>query len=233
MVVQFRDGSRATPFGGSCPRCATEHKQTALMGRLAIPLRFQNCTVKSYVATTAEQQKARSAVIKFCQNIREHVDHGDWIVMAGNSGTGKTHLACAIAKVASAAGYSVLFTRVRPMIKRIRRTWKPGSTETEEDVIRKFTDIDLLIIDEVGVQTGTDNEHLELFDVLAERYEQMKSTILISNFPFFVDPEERKNGVRGLEDYLGSKVYDRCYESGSIVIPFTWESYRGHGEGGK
>ena len=229
IVVRTVDGATVTPFGGECPKCKAEKKQTAIMGRLAIPPRFRDCTVKSFHATNPEQQRARASVIEFCKDIRAHIEHGDWVVMAGNSGTGKTHLACAIAKVASAAGYSVLFTRVRPMIKRIRRTWRPGSVETEEEVIRKFTDLDLLILDEVGVQTGTDKEHLEFFDVLAERYENMKATILLSNFPFSVSQEDRKRGVRGLEDYLGSKVYDRCFEDGSIVIPFTWESHRGRG----
>ena len=76
-------------------------------------------------------------------------------------------------------------------------------------------DPDLLILDEVGVQFGTETEKNLLFDVLNERYEKRKSTLLLSNLPL--------NEVRA---YLGERVFDRMREDGGDVVTFGWESQR-------
>ena len=73
---------------------------------------------------------------------------------------------------------------------------------------------DLLILDEVGVQFGSDFEKQILFDVLNERYEKLKPSILLSNIP----------GDQ-LADYLGERVTDRLRENGGKMIGFDWDSY--------
>lgn len=72
------------------------------------------------------------------------------------------------------------------------------------------------MLDEVGVQFGSETEKLMLFDVLNERYEERRSTILLSNLDL--------NGVKG---FLGERVFDRIREDGGQYIPFDWESFRG------
>ncbi len=44
--------------------------------------------------------------------------------------------------------------------------WKPDCTESELDVIDRYASLNLLIVDEVGAQYGTDAEIKSLFDVL-------------------------------------------------------------------
>jgi DNA replication protein DnaC len=67
----------------------------------------------------------------------------------------------------------------------------------------------------VGVQFGSDTEKLMLFDILNERYERRRPTILMSNLP--------RDEVSA---YLGERVFDRLREDGGQFISFTWESYR-------
>lgn len=74
----------------------------------------------------------------------------------------------------------------------------------------------MLILDEVGVQFGSEAEKLILFDVLNERYERCKATILLSNLT-----------ATEVKDYLGERVMDRMREDGGKVVVFDWESYRG------
>jgi DNA replication protein DnaC len=57
-----------------------------------------------------------------------------------------------------------------------------------------------------------------LFDVLNARYANQRPTILIGNLT-----------ADELEEYLGERIMDRLLESGSAVVPFTWESYRRRG----
>jgi DNA replication protein DnaC len=75
---------------------------------------------------------------------------------------------------------------------------------------------DLLILDEVGVQFGSDTEKLLLFDVLNERYEQRKPTLLLSNL-----------ALDGVKAFLGERIYDRLREDGAEAVVFDWDSWRG------
>ncbi len=77
---------------------------------------------------------------------------------------------------------------------------------------------DLLILDEVGVQFGSDTEKLILFDVLNERYERRRPTILMTNLT-----------LEEVADFLGDRIIDRLREDGGEFIPFDWESHRGKG----
>ena len=54
-----------------------------------------------------------------------------------------------------------------------------------------------------------------LFDVLNERYEKLKPSILLSNIP-----------SEQLSDYLGERVTDRLRENKGRMIGFNWDSYR-------
>lgn len=215
------------PFACGCVRCAQERAQTERFGRVAIPRRYENARVADYKVSCEAQRVAKAEVVDFCRNIGARLQHGDSLIFFGGSGTGKTFLACAIARRAVAEGFSALFIKARALVSDIRSSWRKDSCLTEKDVIDRFVGVDLLIIDEVGAQFGTPGEALHLFDVIGERYAQMKSTILLSNFPLTVTPEEKAAGMKGISDYLGDAVFDRFREAGSRAVAFSWNSYRG------
>jgi len=101
-------------------------------------------------------------------------------------------------------------------IRRVKDSWSTESGENESQAVRAFTLPDLLILDEVGIQAGTEFEKNILFDLLNARYERRKPTILISNLE-----------IDEVREFLGERVFDRLREDGGEVIPFTWESHRG------
>ncbi|EJF3060091.1 ATP-binding protein, partial [Escherichia coli] len=72
-----------------------------------------------------------------------------------------------------------------------------------------------LIIDEVGVQFGSDAEKLIMFEIINTRYEYMKPTILISN-----------QSKDELSAFIGERVIDRMNDGGGCTLAFTWDSYR-------
>ena len=75
---------------------------------------------------------------------------------------------------------------------------------------------DLLIIDEIGVQFGSEFEKNLIFDILNERYENRRPTLLLSNLTV---PEVRA--------FLGERIYDRLKEDGGRCVSFDWQSHRG------
>lgn len=199
------------PIG--CIECEREHLISKKVGGALIPLRYQNKTIESFELKTEEQKKSFKIVKEFNDNLDESLSVGRCLILSGSPGTGKTHLACGIARNVALSGRSAMFTTVQKLIRRVRNSW---GTKEEQSTLDAFIDLDLLIIDEVGVQAGSDNEQHILFDVINSRYENERSTIIITNCD-----------INGIRRYLGDRIVDRFRENGGRLIQFAGKSYRG------
>lgn len=220
----------------SCPVCAEEkrikkeqeeakkaadEKKEILrrkMKRAGIPKRFLSRSLENYSANYPKQQHALALCKKYAENFSESLEQGSSIILTGNTGTGKTHLATAIANHIVKQNYSAYFCSVRECIGDIKDSWR-DKTVSEKEKIKQFAEFDLLILDEVGVQFDTDTEKMILFDVLNARYLDMKPTIIISNYPI----DDEGPSVKKL---LGDRVIDRFRENGGVAIQFDWPSFR-------
>lgn len=219
----------------SCPMCASEGCARAAakdarkekeqrdaewqqrLGRAGIPERFMACSFGGYVVEHEQQQQALDAAVAYADDWARVRAVGRGSIFLGNVGTGKTHLAVAIGKqVMHKHGASVLFISVQRAIRSIKDTWARGSAVSESQAVAVLTFPDLLILDEVGVQHGSDYERQVMFDVLNERYETRKPTLFLSN--------KTIDEVRAV---LGERVMDRLREDGATVVPFGWASSRG------
>jgi DNA replication protein DnaC len=181
-----------------------------LFKQAVIPPRFQSNTFESYIATSEEQQKAKSTLMEFSNNIKSNLKLGRNIILAGNPGTGKTHLSVSIAKMAINHSFTALFTTVGDMLDKINEAagWDKAK------VINNYGIPDLLILDEVT--SGFNNEEQKnVFKVINRRYEHIKSTIIQTN----LDIDE-------LKKVLGERIIDRLRENGGTILYFAWESHR-------
>lgn len=188
-----------------------------LMGDLNLPERFTGSSLDNYDTVTAEAARCLKLCKAYAAKWAERRKQGGGLVMCGQPGTGKNHLALAIAKhVITEHQHSALFTTALRISRAFKSTWGKSAERTEYDVIHAYTAPDLLIIDEVGVQFGSESEKLILFEVINTRYEQMKPTILISNLT-----------LEELTAFVGERVIDRMNDGGGCTLAFTWDSYRG------
>lgn len=187
------------------------------LGESCIPERFTDRTLNKFIASTPEQESALAFATAYADGFDEVIKTGRSALFVGNVGTGKTHLAAGIAlRLMRRDGRPVLFTTVMRAIRSVKDTWGGNGGKTETQAISALVFPDLLILDEVGVQFGSDTEKLILFDVLNERYEKRRPTLLLSNF-----------GVDEVQAYLGDRIFDRLREDGGEAVPFDWESQRG------
>lgn len=185
------------------------------LGEAGIPERFHNRTLENYTASNSGQRKALEFSTNYAESFGSEASMGRSAIFCGKPGTGKNHLATAIGMNLMMRGKCVGFTTVQRMVRRVKDSWRSDSKESESDIISILTWPDLLILDEIGVQFGTDFEKNLMFDILNTRYEKRKSTLLLSNL-----------SVNEVKVFLGERVYDRLREDGGVCIPFDWNSFR-------
>ena len=189
------------------------------LGQSGIPPRFQDRTLENFVAENEAQQKALTFAKSYADEFSEALKTGKSALFVGKPGTGKTHLAAGIGMNLLKKGHPVLFMTVMRAIRRVKDTWGKGREESETEAIAAMVEPHLLILDEVGVQFGSDFEKNLIFDIINERYENRLPTILMSNLP-----------TAEVRAYLGDRVFDRMKEDGGARIVFDWESHRGRQE---
>lgn len=228
-IVGLDLGDGQVRFIGGCPACAAEankardemlaneerwqreRKLRQLQATAGIPARFADRTLDNFRVNSDGQRKA----VAVCRRFLETDKPGVSLIFSGRPGTGKTHLACAIAGELVNQGRVAMFRTVRQAIRYIKQTYHRDCELTEGEAIQALTEADLLILDEVGVQLGSEHELLLLFEIINERYQQMRSTILLTN----LTGDE-------LTGYLGERMLDRFREGGAVVA-FDWPSHRG------
>ncbi len=193
----------------------SKDKQQALekkLSRAGIPERFRDKDFETF----DKPGTALDVCKRFADNFQTVKTKGANLILTGQPGTGKTHLAVSILKQVMESGETGFFVTVSEMLRAIRGTYSAASKTTEQEVFDYFINASLLVLDEVGVAIGDDEKRKALiFDVLNGRYNRMKPTVIIGN----LTPEE-------MEDYLGFRVWDRLMESNAPVIAFDWASYR-------
>jgi DNA replication protein DnaC len=191
---------------------AADDRHSEAIAQARIPARFVGRTFDNFVAETDDQRHALTVARDFAERFDFHAKRGAWLVLSGMPGTGKSHLAAAILQ--TVLSRHVRYMTCLDLIRSVRETWRRDSEKSESQVLAYLSGLDLLAIDEVGMQYGTDGEQTILFDVLDRRYRDVKPTILMTN-----------QDMDGLKSSLGDRTHDRLREVGRLVL-FEWPSYR-------
>jgi len=196
---------------GGCPVCLAERKASRLMSESNMPERFAGCTFDTYEATTPKQTRVLDVCRDYAENFGTYRKQGRCLIMCGNPGTGKNHLATAIFKALRANRFTALRVKASEYLDAY---WGKEFAERDEWLHGMFR-VDLLIIDEVEKASKTDNARNAMFRLIDGRYEAMLPTLVITN-------QSRAE----LVETLGDPGYDRLTEGGSQRLVFDWESRR-------
>lgn len=187
-----------------------------LLNDAGIARRFDSSEFKNYQPVNQDAAKNLSACQRYAENWPGVFAAGTGLVMTGSCGTGKNHLAVSMVKSVIRNHLArVEITDVMRLTRAVKSTWRNDSANTEEEVIGHYASLDLLIIDEVGVQFGSQSESVILQEIINARYESVLPTILISNLTF-----------AQLSDAIGERAVDRITNGGRNRLAFNWGSYR-------
>jgi len=145
----------------------------------------------------------------------QYIEEREAVILIGNPGTGKTHVATALAIEACHRGYHVRFFRVTELVTQLMEA------REERQLLRmkaQLARLDLIVLDELGYVPASKLGAELLFDVVSTAYER-QSLIVTTNLPFGQWTE-----VLGSERLTGAvldRLTHRCH-----ILEATGESYR-------
>lgn len=143
-------------------------------------------------------------------------DEATNVVLIGNPGTGKTHLAIAIAYSVAIRRNSVYFIKFNKLITILRNSYNEGTFERK---VKQFFKYKLLIIDEVGFNEISQLDAKLFFQLIDLRYTK-RSTIFTSNLTFDKWPT-----ILGNDEMITKAILDRILHF-SYLFNITGPSYR-------
>ena len=106
-----------------------------------------------------------------------------WLVLTGNSGSGKTHIAAAVANYCIGLRVRTFFMVVPDLLDHLRATFGPNSEVTYDELFEQVRNVPLLILDDLGAQTSSPWATEKLFQVLNHRFNAQLPTVVTTNVP--------------------------------------------------
>lgn len=197
-----------------------------LLGKSGIKKRFQQRTFPNFRCDTAGRKKNYDIAKEYADNFAYHKARGDGLYIEGTNGTGKTHLAAAIALQLIGEGIPVICKTSSDLLLDIKKSFDDSSV-SEAQVLDVYKKVDLLIIDDLGKEQCSDWSMSTLYSILNDRYEDMKPTIVTTNY----NAEALVNALtpRGFDNTKIVAIISRLRET-STVMTMAWADIRGREE---
>jgi len=171
---------------------------------------FENFNYKRLDLPPEERQsleRAYRAALDFAQTPKE------WLVLLGQNGCGKTHLAAAVANHLRQAGKSVLFIVVPDLLDHLRSAFSPESRVSYDELFEKVKKAPVLILDDFGEQTATPWAREKLYQLINYRYNARLATIITTC-----------NDLDDIESRISSRLVDPKL---SLPLNIKAPDYRG------
>lgn len=181
-----------------------------IFGRSGIQNLHRGCTFANYEVVTPGQKHALTMAKSYAQNFGSGFAS---FVFSGSPGTGKNHLAAAIGNSLLKNGRTVLVVTVPDLSTRVRACYDEGKSESV--LLDDLTHVDLLVLDELGMQRDSKSEKVLLNQIIDRRLADMKPVGVLTNLNHEL-----------LTETLGARILDRLQMDGGMWVNFDWDSYR-------
>ena len=174
-----------------------------------IDKKFQNLNFENFNSNSENELAITIAKDYVNKNIRSSNANG--LIIMGESGVGKTHLAASIANRLIENDKIVLMGRLTTLLDMIKETFK-DNTKSENELIELYSNVDMIIIDDLGTEKISIWALEKLYTIIENRNENGLPIIITTRF----DKQgliERFSKCQDeqLVDAIISKLYQMCY----------------------
>jgi DNA replication protein DnaC len=151
--------------------------------------------------------------IRYAENFKECKEKGLGLLIHGEPGNGKTYLAASIANALLKKNVPTVCVSINSLLSRIQQTYNKWGKEAEQDVIKGLCNADLLIIDDLGTEKGSDWSKSTIYNIIDSRYRSNLPLVITTNLR--IDPQET-NGI--LTEKYEKRTEDRILEKCTPIL---------------
>lgn len=155
---------------------------------------------------------------KLYQNLKNYSDklvggtEKKGLILTGNNGTGKTHLACSIANRLIENGIPIIYGTLINLLAELRNSYDTYKNISEIEIIKLYENVNLLIIDDLGKEKPSEWVLEKLFTIINSRYENNLPVIITTNYN--QDSLVQRLSINGeieTAKSIISRLYEMCY----------------------
>lgn len=160
--------------------------------------------------TNEERENLRSALF-YAQRYAEQPS--GWYVLIGRHGSGKTHLAAAIAMQQEASGATVMIVSVPDLLDYLRTAYSPDAKTSFDQRFQEVRRVPFLVLDDMGTENATSWAKEKLFQIVDYRYLRKLPTVITTS-----------GSVEDMDDRLRSRLLDTrlCFSFVLTAKPYTY-----------
>ncbi len=168
-----------------CKEREVESKRRSALWRLSSLDAFQAMTFETFNPRVQGTREAYDVARTYAG------DPDGWLILSGACGSGKTHLAAAIANWQFQQGTHVFFVVVPRLLDHLRGAFAPTSDTTYDELFTKVCEAGLLVLDDLGAEHTTPWAQEKLFQLINHRYSYGSPTVITTNLDLMKDMDDR------------------------------------------
>ena len=229
---------RAGLSGAERCDCAATGRTHTLKDKANIPPNFAHASLDNF-QIPQDNPIARQGLGTVLMQVRSFVrefpaaDHPG-LLLIGEPGTGKTHLAVAAMKALLDKGHECVFFNFQNLLQRIRQGWDAASNTTDREAYQIALDAEVLLIDDLGAHRVVDWVEDTITAIVTHRCDHKKPLIATTNLADeerlaeFAMPGGDKKSIRNrtLAETIGARARSRLHEMCRVVRMPAVEDYR-------
>jgi DNA replication protein DnaC len=191
------------------------------MGKLIEKQSFDNFDLSHYSKNPKiyNSMKGNVAKAKLFAEGFDSAYKGSNLLFMGKTGTGKTHISTAIAKVVISKGYDVKYDSAQNIVSAFENDKFKSGYGPHEPTSDKYLNCDLLIIDDLGTEFVNQFTVSCLYNLFNTRRNKGVSTIISTNL-----------SAQELSEKYDDRIYSRIFGSDSFPFYFEGDDYRLYGK---
>ncbi len=230
---------RANVSGAEACECRFAGRAGRMEERAQIPPLYSNASLENFVVPGPDNPIARRELTNVLLAVKNYVrefpnEARPGLLLIGEAGTGKTHLAVAALRKILEKGFECLFSDYQNLLDRIRSGYDAASNSSDREAYRVALDAEVLLLDDLGAHRVTDWVEDTITSIVTWRCNNRKALIATTNLPDGdVGSAMTERSALGKPEYritlgerIGPRARSRLFEMCTVIRMPAVEDYR-------
>lgn len=219
--------------------CSYATRNAAIKESARIPANYQQASLDNFMVpqdNPVARQGLGTVLMQVRSFVREYpATDRPGLLLVGETGTGKTHLAVAVLRALLEKGHEGVFFDYQNLLDRIRAGYDPASGGSDKEAYRVALEAPVLLLDDLGAHRVTEWVEDTVTSIITDRCNHRKTLIATTNLPDpdVTGPMLEYTGAGGaamhrktLAEMIGPRARSRLFEMCRVIKMPMVEDYR-------